>query len=224
MNVPVLNRTTALLLSLFAALFACQYAWADQPDSSKPNIVLLFIDDWAWNGTPVAMDDALGNSRMPALEMPNIERLAKEGMKFRNAYASPQCSPSRVCVQTGQSSPRNGYTVYMNSRGQEYYDESRMYKNFPVIPCVSDQTIDPDRVTIPEALKPLGYVCAHIGKWHMRGDPSDEGYVLHDGDTDNKPGNTLASFAKEGEAKPRRLPENLTDPKLMGTVRWQQTT
>ncbi len=49
----------------------------------------------------------------------------------------------------------------------------------------------------------------------MRGDPGDEGYVLHDGDTDNKPGNTLASFAKEGEAKPRRLPENLTDPKLM---------
>ncbi len=62
---------------------------------------------------------------MPALEMPNIERLAREGMKFRNAYASPQCSPSRVCVQTGQSSPRSGYTVYMNARGQEYYDESR---------------------------------------------------------------------------------------------------
>ena len=33
--------------------------------------------------------------------------------------------------------------------------------------------------------KPLGYVSAHIGKWHMRGDPGKEGYVLHDGDTDN---------------------------------------
>ncbi|QEG02405.1 Arylsulfatase precursor [Stieleria maiorica] len=152
---------------------------------------------------------------MPVLEMPNIERLAREGMKFRNAYASPQCSPSRVCVQTGQSSPRSGYTVYMNSRGQDYYDESRMYKNFPVVGCVSDQTIDPDTVTIPEALAPLGYVSAHVGKWHMRGNPGDEGYVLHDGNTDNKPGNTLASFAKEGEAKPRRIPEKLTDPKLM---------
>jgi arylsulfatase A len=97
-------------LALFVVLFACQCARAEQTETTKPNIVLLFIDDWAWNGTPVAMDDALANSRMPALEMPNIERLAKEGMKFRNAYASPQCSPSRVCVQTGQSSPRNGYT------------------------------------------------------------------------------------------------------------------
>ena len=215
MNATIWRITLRLSLALFAVLLACQCARAEQDDATKPNIVLLFIDDWAWNGTPVAMDDALANSRMPALQMPNIERLAKEGMKFRNAYASPQCSPSRVCVQTGQSSPRNGYTVYMNSRGQEYYDEGRQYKNFPVIPCVADQTIDPETMTIPEALKPLGYVSAHVGKWHMRGDPGDEGYMLHDGDTDNKPGNTLDSFAKDGEKKPRRLPKDLTDPKLM---------
>ena len=35
--------------------------------------------------------------------------------------------------------------------------------------------IDPEAVTIPEALKPLGYVSAHIGKWHMRGDPGERG-------------------------------------------------
>ena len=185
--------------------------------ADKPNIVLLFIDDWAWNGSPVAMDDSLANSRMPVLQMPNVERLACEGMKFRNAYASPQCSPSRVCVQTGQSSPRNGYTVYMNDRGQEYYD-AKGYPGYPVIPCVSDMTIDPDVVTIPEALMPLGYVSAHIGKWHMRGNPGDEGYVLHDGDTDNNPGNTLKATLKEGEEKPRRLPADLTDPKLMFSV------
>lgn len=49
----------------------------------------------------------------------------------------------------------------------------------------------------------------------MRGDPGEEGYVVHDGDTDNNPGNTLRSFAKDGESKPRRLPPDLTDPKLM---------
>ncbi len=178
---------------------------------TKPNIVLLFIDDWAWNGSPVPMDDAMENSRMPVLQMPNVERLAREGMKFRNAYASPQCSPSRVCVQTGQSSPRSGFTVYLNNRGQEYYN-LKGHEGFPVIPCVSDMTIDEDAVTIPEALKPLGYVSAHIGKWHMRGDPGDEGYVLHDGDTNNNPGNTLPDDAKQ------RLPEDLTDPKLMFSV------
>ena len=47
----------------------------------KPNIVLLFIDDWAWNGTQISMRDGIENSRMPVLRMPNVERLAREGMK-----------------------------------------------------------------------------------------------------------------------------------------------
>ena len=192
-----------------AVLAAVSAAASSDGARKKPNIVLLYIDDWAWNGTPVPMDPAMENSRMPVLRMPNVERLAREGMKFRNAYASPQCSPARVCVQTGQSTPRNGFSVYMNSRGQEYYDESKQYKGFPVVPCVADQRIAPDAVTIPEALKPLGYVSAHIGKWHMRGDPGEEGYALHDGDTNNNPGNTLPEDAKT------RLPDNLTDPKLM---------
>lgn len=83
----------------------------------KPNIILLYIDDWARNGSPVAMIDDVANAKMPVLQMPNAERLARQGMRFSNAYASPQCSPSRVCVQTGQSSPRNGFTVFMNDRG-----------------------------------------------------------------------------------------------------------
>lgn len=180
-------------------------------DKQPPNIVLLFIDDWAWNGSPVPMDDTMENSRMPVLQMPNVERLAREGMKFRNAYASPQCSPSRVCIQTGKSSPRSGFTVFMNDGRQDYYDE-KGFKGYPVIPCISDMTIDKDAVTIPEALKPLGYVSAHIGKWHMRGDPGDEGYVLHDGDTSNDPGNTLPKEANQ------RIPDDMVDPKLMFSV------
>ena len=198
-----------IVLLLLATMLSGGVAIAN--DVTKPNVVLLFIDDWAWNGSPVAMDDSMPNSHMPILQMPNIERLAREGMKFTNAYASPQCSPSRVCVQTGQSSPRNGFTVFMNDHGQDYFDE-KGYPDFPVIPCVSDMTIDADAVTIPEALEPLGYVSAHIGKWHMRGDPGNEGYVVHDGDTSNKPGNTLPAGANQ------RLPDDLTDPKLMFSV------
>jgi len=169
----------------------------------KPNIVLIFVDDWAWNGTPIRMDDQMVNSAMPVLRMPNLEKMARKGMKFRSACAgAPQCSPSRVCVQTGKSAPRSGFTVYMNSGGSDYYDPSKDYSQFPVVPCVSDMTIDEDAVTIPEVLNPLGYVCAHFGKWHMRGDPSDEGYVAHDGDTNNKAGN-------------QRIPG---DPKLMFSV------
>ena len=179
--------------------------------AAKPNIILIYIDDWAWNGSPVAMDDSMPNSKMPVLQMPNVEKLAKAGMKFRNAYGSPQCSPARVCVQTGQSSPRSGFTVFMNDFGQDYYNEKKS-RGFPVIDCVSEMEIDPGTTTIPEALKPLGYVCAHIGKWHMRGDPGAEGYAVHDGDTSNNPGNTVTDDGK------KRIPADMTDPKLMFSV------
>ncbi|MEX0988375.1 MAG: sulfatase [Bacteroidales bacterium] len=169
----------------------------------KPNIVMIFIDDWAWAGTPIKMDESMANSMMPLLQMPNLEKFANEGMKFRNAYsAAPQCSPSRVALQTGQSSPRNGFTVYMNSGDSDYYDLDPDYSKFPVIPCVSDMTIDEDAVTIPESLKPLGYASAHFGKWHMRGHPDDEGYIANDGPTTNKEGNSRIA----------------DDPKLMFSV------
>ncbi len=177
--------------------------------SEKPNIVLFYIDDWAWNGTPVPMDASMDNSRMPALQMPNLERLASQGMRFRNAYGSPQCSPARASLQTGQSAPRSGFTVYLGSR-EPYYDTKREYQRYPLIPNVSDRELDDDAVTIAEALKPLGYASAHVGKWHMRGDPGKEGYVLHDGDTNNNPGNTQAGM--------RRMPEVVKDPKLMFSI------
>lgn len=137
---------------------------------AKPNIVMFYIDDWAWNGSPVPMDDSMENSRMPVLQMPNIQKLADEGMKFRNAYGSPQCAPARVCVQTGQSAPRSGFTVYLGAK-ESYYDTQEEYQKFPLVPNVSDRELDEDAVTIAEALKPLGYVSAHLCKWHMRGDP-----------------------------------------------------
>jgi arylsulfatase A len=166
---------------------------SDSPalSSDKPNIVLFFIDDWAWNGSTVQMDDEVFNSYIPSLlEMPNLDKLAVEGMIFSNAYSgAPQCSPSRVALQTGQSSPRNGFTVFMNDGGSDYYDPNKSYSRFPVVPNVSDMTIDPEATTIPEALAPHGYASAHIGKWHMRGHPDYEGYIMNDGPTTNKEGN-----------------------------------
>lgn len=180
----------------------------------KPNIVLFYIDDWAWNGSPVPMDDSMENSFMPVLEMPNVQKLAEAGMKFRNAYGSPMCSPARACIQTGQSNPRSGLTVYLNS-AEPYYDTSKEYQSFPLVPNVSDRELDDDAATIAEVLKPLGYTSAHIGKWHIRGDPGKEGYVVNDGATDNNPGNTLTWGLKKDDPKPRRLPRDMADPKLM---------
>lgn len=172
----------------------------------KPNIVLFYIDDWAWNGSPIVMNESMENSFMPILNMPNLDKLAEQGMKFTNAYGSPQCAPARVSLQTGQSSARSGFTLVMGKQKDEYFDNRPKYRNLPVVPTISDESIDADAFTIPEALKPLGYVSAHIGKWHMYSDPGAEGYVLHDGDTDNKP----------GSPKDPNIAAN--DPKLMFSI------
>ena len=159
--------------------------------ADQPNIILFFIDDWAWNGSPILMNAEMPNSAMPLLQMPNLEQLASEGMKFTNAYSgAPQCSPSRACIQTGQSAPRNKYTVFMGNRGGDpYYDLNSSYAINPSIACVSDMYLDDEEYSIAKALNPLGYICAHYGKWHMRGNPADYGYPYSDGETTNNEGN-----------------------------------
>lgn len=159
--------------------------------ANQPNIILFFIDDWAWNGSPVLMNAEMPNSAMPLLQMPNLGQLASEGMKFSNAYSgAPQCSPSRASIQTGQSAPHNRYTVFMGNRGGDpYYDLNSSYAINPSIACVSDMYLDDEEYSVAKALNPLGYVCAHYGKWHMRGDPADYGYPYNDGETTNKEGN-----------------------------------
>jgi len=77
--------------------------------AEKPNIVLMVIDDWAWYGSPVQMDKKTSSSRMPIIKMPNFGRFARGGVIFRYAYAGASHAPLRVCIQTGQSSARNGF-------------------------------------------------------------------------------------------------------------------
>jgi hypothetical protein len=71
-----------------ALLLLCVTAFlreAQAATPSKPNVLFIAVDDmndWSWNGSPVATDDAMSNSCTPVIEMPNVERLAREGMKF----------------------------------------------------------------------------------------------------------------------------------------------
>lgn len=203
---------TFTIVTLFLSFASSLYG-----SNSNPNIVLFYIDDWAWNGTPVAMDDTMPNSKMPVLNMPNVKRLAEEGMKFRNAFGSPQCSPARAALQTGQSNPRNGLTVYLNSQ-EPYFNTQKEYAYFPLVSNVSNRQLNPDATTIAEALNPLGYASAHVGKWHMRGNPGQEGYIVHDGDTTNSPGNTIRTGLPKGAPPLHRLPKDLSDPKLMFSI------
>ena len=117
--------------------------------SKQPNIIFIFIDDMGYSDL-----SAFGNR---AVETPNIDRLAREGIKFTNFYvASPICSPSRVAITTGQYPARHGIHSYLDSREK---NTKRGMVNF----------LDPEAPSLARAMKNAGYATAHFGKWHMGG-------------------------------------------------------
>ena len=95
--------STALPRSLEGAMASAQ---PKTPPASRPNIVFFLIDDLGYGD--------LGCYGNTFCETPNIDRLAREGMRFTNAYASaPVCSPSRASILTGQSPARLKLTQWI---------------------------------------------------------------------------------------------------------------
>ncbi len=144
------SRYSIFLTALFLFLSALPLF------SQRPNIILILADDLGWR------DVGYMGSRF--YETPSIDRLAASGMVFTDAYANaPNCAPSRAALLTGLYAPRTGiYTVNSPARGRSIYRR--------LIPAPNKTVLDTSFVTIAEALRKNGYVCASIGKWHL-GDP-----------------------------------------------------
>ena len=176
----VMNRIKHLLLFAtvlaVVALFDFQSAKAGEiPNAKKtpPNIVLILVDDLGW------MD--LGCQGSDLFETPHLDKLAAEGMRFTNGYAScAVCSPTRAAVQTGRYPARLFVTDWIRSRFQG--------GNIPadkVNPCLlpvekwngvkvlcppNALWMESSELTIAEMLKPAGYTSCYIGKWHLGAD------------------------------------------------------
>lgn len=134
---------------------------------SKPNILLINIDDMGWRD--------VGFMGSEFYETPNLDALAADGMIFTNAYASASnCAPSRACLMSGQWTPRHGiYTVDSSERGKS--------KDRKLIPVKNNTVLPDSQYILPEALKDAGYVTCHAGKWHLSDDPTLFGFDVNIG-------------------------------------------
>lgn len=116
---------------------------------NHPNIIFIYIDDMGY-----ADLSCYGNTE---IQTPNMDRLAKEGIKFTDFYvSSPVCSPSRAGIITGESPARNKIYGYIDSR---WKNEQREMADW----------LDPKAPTIAKVMQKAGYATAHIGKWHLGG-------------------------------------------------------
>ena len=134
--------------------------------SARPNVVFFLIDDLGYGD--------LGCYGNTFCETPNIDRLAREGTRFTNAYASaPVCSPSRASILTGQSPARLHLTQWI---------PGVQYPHKKLSEAASALHLDSSVPTIAEQLHRAGYQTAAIGKWHLGGDgflPEDFGFDVN---------------------------------------------
>jgi len=118
--------------------------------SRPPNVVLIITDDQGYGDVGIH-----GN---PHIRTPNLDRLAREGVRFQRFYVCPVCSPTRAGLMTGRWNYRTGVV-------DTYLGRSMMH---------------PDEVTVAEILRDAGYATGLFGKWHL-GDnypmrPQDQGF------------------------------------------------
>ena len=132
---------------------------AAKPSATRPNILFILADDLGWH--------QLGCYGSSFYETPNLDRLAKQGMKFTDAYAAaPVCSPTRASIMTGKYPARLHLTDFI--KGGSPKDKKLLTPEWTAY-------LPLEEVTIAEALKTAGYMCGHFGKWHLN---KDKNYKL----------------------------------------------
>ena len=151
-----------ILFVVVVFLFSSCRRGKKQVPEVKPNLLFFLVDDLGWEDTEVPMwKDSVENNRY--FRTPNIARLAKEGMKFTQAYASsPVCSPTRTALMTGMNPARTHITNWIPGRGNRPAGDQRL-----LIPHWRIDGLGKQDVTLPELLRAAGYTTVHVGKAHL---------------------------------------------------------
>lgn len=127
----------------FLALIAVGLAGQAVTAADRPNFVFMFADDQRHDAFGLVQKEQGERGRFPWFTTPNLDRLAADGVRFRNAFVvNPLCSPSRACFLTGRYSHANG--IYNNRT-----------------------PFDGKQATHATLLRAAGYSTGYVGKWHM---------------------------------------------------------
>lgn len=148
---------------------------ADMPKpAARPNVVFILVDDYGIKD--------VGVEGSTFYETPNIDGLARSGMRFTQGYAACQvCSPSRASILLGQYPARHGITDWIGAATGEKFARERGVKL-----SVPDYVrhLPQGSTTLAQALKSAGYATFFAGKWHLGGRgcwPEDCGFDVNRG-------------------------------------------
>ncbi len=160
------------LLSCLFVVSVCLFSIAAAQEPAGPNVVLILIDDMGLHDLSVE-----GST---FYESPNIDKLARGGMRFTQGYATCRvCSPSRASIQLGQFTARHGITDWIGAA-----EGMKWKRNDRVLPAKYMHNLPHDDVSLAEAMQEGGYKTFFAGKWHLGGDgslPTDHGFQINKG-------------------------------------------
>jgi len=140
----------SLLSCAFLCLFLAGWALASAAEARPPNILFLFADDQRY--------DTLGAAGHPIVKTPHIDRLAADGVRFRNAFVTTSvCWVSRAIVLTGQW--------------------ARTHVQRDAVATVKPSSL---ATMLPVQLRAAGYRTAHFGKWHLQSPPGFDPAAQYD--------------------------------------------
>lgn len=138
-----------------------------------PNIVVILADDLGWAD--------LGCYGADLHETPHLDRLARESVRFTDAYAMSVCSPTRAALLTGKHAARLHITIWSESAGK-----GRGPQNRKLLQGDARPELPHTETTLAQYLHDAGYLTALVGKWHL-GDagffPETHGFDVNIGGT-----------------------------------------
>ncbi len=156
-----------ITLTRILALLALTISAANFADAKQPNILFILADDLGWRD--------LSGEGSTFYESPNIDRIADEGVRFTQGYATCQvCSPSRASLMTGKYPARVDISNYIGAAEREAWK-----RNTKLLPPAYAHGLPHEDTTLAEAFKKAGYTTFFAGKWHLGSEgshPDDHGF------------------------------------------------